>query len=101
MRLRLCQGIRPASKMSANEIARTICLCNGEVKWGSEGHSGSPVDVWIDPQCPDEGTAIGLYHTHPHGIAEPSEMDIIAMKKAGLPFLCIQDDNELNCYQVK
>ena len=97
--MRLCQ-IKQASEMRANEIARTICLRNGDVQWGNEGHSGSPTDVWINPSCP-AGKAIGIYHSHPGGVSEPSVQDISAMLKAQLPFLCIQGEDALACYKVK
>ena len=93
--------IKPASAISANEVARTICLCNDEVMWGHEGHSGTPTDVWINPGCPDGGKAIGTYHTHPQGTSEPSPQDVKEMLRAKLPFLCIHADDALSCYRVR
>jgi len=97
--MKLCQ-VKPASEMSANEVARTICLSNGEVKWGSAGHSGTPTDVWIYPGCPEGGKAIGTMHSHPGGTSEPSPQDISEMVRAGLPFLCIHGERELTCYKM-
>jgi len=97
--MKLCQ-IKPASEMNANEVARTICLRNGQISWGSKGHSGTPSDVWIKPGCP-EGKAIGIMHSHPKGTSEPSSQDISEMLRAKLPFLCIHGDDALSCYRVR
>ena len=93
--------IKPASEMSDNEVARTLCLRNGEVTWGKEGHSGSPSDVWINPGCPEGGKVIGTYHTHPQGISEPSSRDINEMLRAKLPFMCVHGEEALSCYRIK
>ena len=97
--MRLCQ-IKPASEMSANEVAKTICLRNGQIFWGKEGHSGTPSDVWINPSCPD-GKAIGVYHTHPEGTSKPSSQDISETLRAKLPWLCVHGEEALSCYKIK
>ena len=96
--MRLCQ--RRNARTSLVEMARTLCLRNGEVTWGREGHSGTPSDVWINPGCPDGGKVIGIYHSHPSGTTEPSSQDIRAMQMAGLEHMCISDDYGVVCHRV-
>jgi len=93
--------VKPASEMDANEVAKTICLQNGQISWGSQGHSGTPTDVWINPGCPARGKAIGTYHTHPQGTSEPSPQDVEEMVRAGLLFLCVHGDDALSCYRMR
>ena len=91
--------IKPASEMDANEIAKTICLRDGEVFWGTESR-GTPLSVRLRPSCPD-GKAIGIYHSHPSGTSEPSSQDISEMLRAKLPWLCIHGDDDLSCRRVE
>ena len=97
--MRLCQ--RHSAHEGLVEVARTLCLRNGEVMWGREGHSGTPSDVWINPSCPEGGKVIGLYHTHPGGTTELSTQDIRAMLQAGLEHMCISDDYRVVCHRVR
>ena len=97
--MRLCQ--RHSGHGGLVEVARTLCLRNGEVIWGREGHSGTPSDVWINPGCPEGGKVIGTWHSHPPGTTEPSPQDIRAMRQAGLQHMCISDDFEVACYRVR
>ena len=97
--MRLCQ--RHNEQESLVEQARTLCLRNGEVRWGREGHSGTPSDVWINPGCPEGGKVVGIWHSHPAGTCEPSPQDIRAMRQAGLEHLCISDDYETRCHRVR
>ena len=98
--MKLCQ--RYSAQNSLVEMARTLCLRNGEVMWGREGHSGTPSDVWINPGCPEGGKVIGIYHSHPGpgGTTEPSSQDIKAMQMAGLQHMCISDDLGVVCHRV-
>jgi len=97
--MKLCQ--RHNGEHGLVEMARTLCLRNGEVTWGREGHSGTPSDVWINPSCPDGEKVIGIYHSHPGGTTEPSSQDIRAMRQAGLQHMCISDDYGVVCHRVR
>ena len=90
--------LKPASDMDANEYAKTICMRNGEISWGSEA-SGDPLSVKLRPSCPD-GEAIGIIHSHPGGTSEPSQQDIDEMRRAGLSWMCVHGDDALKCYRV-
>jgi len=96
--MKLCQQ-KPASDMDANEIAKTICLRDGELFWGSEA-KGGPLSVHLRTNCPD-GKAIGTWHSHPLATSEPSEQDIAEMRRAKLPWLCISGEDALRCYPVE
>jgi len=99
MNMRFCQ-VKRASEINADEVARTICLRNGQIEFGSEGHSGTPIDIWINPSCPG-GKVVGIYHTHPRGLSEPSEQDILAIRQVGLSILCVHGEDALSCYKVR
>ena len=85
--------------MNANEIAKTICLRDGELFWGSEA-KGGPLSVHLCTNCPD-GKAIGSWHSHPMGTSEPSPQDISEMRRAKLPWLCISGEDALRCYPIE
>ena len=91
--------LNPASQISDVEIGKTICLRDGEVFWGSTAR-GEPLSVRLHTGCLD-GRAIGTYHTHPDGTAEPSPQDIAEMTRARLPWLCVHGEDSLRCYQVE
>ena len=96
--MRLCQ--RRNAQAGMVEEARTLCLRNGEVTWGREGHSGSPSEVRINPGCPEGGKVLGIWHLHPGGTTEPSSQDLKAMEQAGLEHMCISDDYGVVCHRV-
>ena len=91
--------IKSASEMDASEYAKTICLRDGEVFWGSEAR-GEPLSVKLRTSCPD-GKAIGVYHSHPGGTSEPSSQDVSEMLRSRLPFLCVHGEEALSCYRIK
>jgi len=91
--------IKPASEMDTNEIAKTICMRNGEIYWGSEA-KGNPLSVRLRTSCPD-GEAIGVWHSHPQNTSEPSSQDISEMLRAKLPWLCISGEEALRCYRIE
>ena len=84
--------------MDANEIAKTICLRDGKLFWGSEA-KGGPLSVRLRINCPD-GKAIATWHSHPLGTSEPSVQDIAEMRRAKLPWLCISGEENLKCHRV-
>ena len=96
--MKLCQ--RNSARKSLTEVARTLCLRNGEVTWGRDGHSGTSSDVWINPGCPEGGKVIGIYHSHPGRTTEPSSQDIKAIAQTGLEHMCISDDYGVVCHRV-
>jgi proteasome lid subunit RPN8/RPN11 len=91
--------LEPASDMDANEYAKTICMRNGKIFWGSEA-KGEPMSVRLRPSCPD-GEAIGIVHSHPSGTSEPSQQDISEMLRAKLPWLCVHGEDALRCYRIE
>ena len=97
--LKLCQRCNGQDGLA--EVAKTLCLRNGEITWGRAGHSGTPSDVWINPGCPEGGRVIGIYHSHPGGTTEPSPQDIRAMAQVGLQHMCISDDYGVVCHRVR
>ena len=91
--------IKPASEMDASEIAKTICMRDGDVFWGSESR-GEPLSVRLHTSCPD-GKVIGVYHTHPDRTAEYSPQDVNEILRSKLPFLCVHGEEALSCYRIE
>jgi len=98
-KVNLCQAKRLG--IDVNEHAKTICQLGRELLWGSEANGSSPYNVTLRTGCPEGGKPVGIFHTHPGGVAEPSAQDLAEMRRAGLEHLCISDDNVTKCYRVK
>jgi len=47
-------------------------------------HFDLDTDAWLEVQAHEE--VIGIYHSHPHGSAKPSEADLSACEASGLPW---------------
>lgn len=84
-----------------NEVGWSICrfsdgkLTNGPVA------EGTPFSVEIPVECPPGSELEGLFHTHPGGVAFPSDTDIRSAVRIGANTLCIDADGHLECYIVK
>ena len=89
-----------ARRLPRNEVGFALCrMPTGKLATGPVS-SGTPTRVDIAASCPPGGTLVGLFHTHPGGIAYPSAMDVRAAKKVRAPNLCILSDSQLGCYKV-
>lgn len=71
---------------------------DGSTVMGREAR-GTHDDVSVPYNCPVGSTPFGVWHTHPHGRAEPSPDDIAAGRKFGLKTLCVTQPQtgETNC----
>ena len=88
-------------KLPKNEFGFTLCRYqNGQLTRGPVA-TGDPMSVNIPVSCPPHSKLAGLYHTHPGGIAKPSDTDIRSAKKVGAEVLCISDDRQTVCHIVK
>lgn len=60
---------------------------------------GSHDNVQVPYSCPTGSKPFGVWHTHPHGIAEPSDDDLAAARQFGLKKLCVTvpQTGETNC----
>lgn len=84
-----------------NEIGASICgLPNGNLTFGPWAE-GTPTAVSIQVKCPSGSTFLGIYHTHPNGIAVPSEQDVQSGLRVNANHLCINADGDLRCYRKK
>lgn len=88
-----------------HETAFTICQKGGELCRGNSS-SGTITSVSVDVGCPTGWNPVGLYHTHPHGAAIPSDADVTEMKRLRLKNMCIgvpsgPNAGELRCYLVE
>ena len=87
-------------RLPANEFGFSLCqlpngdLTRGPVNWGT------PTSVEIKLQCPSGSKFVGLGHTHPGGVAEPSRQDIASGFSSGSQFLAIQSDTELRLWPI-
>ena len=87
-------------KLPANEMGFPGCqlpngnLINGPVSWGT------PTSVEIQLQCPMGSKFVGLGHTHPRGVAQPSDQDIRSGFQSGAQFLAIASDTEFRVWPI-
>jgi len=84
------------------ETAFTICARNGRLARGNAS-AGGKYAVTLDINCPEGHKPIGIWHSHPHGVPEPSSADISEMRKLGLRHLCISvpQTGQMRCHIVK
>ena len=83
-----------------NEVGFTICRAkSGKLTHGPMA-TGSPTGVNIPVSCPPGSRMEGLFHTHPKGVAYPSDIDIRSAVKVGAKALCVQSDTELACFRI-
>lgn len=91
--------------MPKNEWGFAMCRTPaGQLRAGPVAH-GTPNNVTIDVKCGPGESVAGLFHTHPGGVAEPSQLDLqsaLKLKNAGRGnVLCIDADGDLKCFRVK
>ena len=84
------------------EVGAAICACNktGEVTLGAMAIGPDQYTVSVPISCPSGHRAIGVWHTHPGGVAEPSQADRRQMRQLGLKHACITvpDTGETRCH---
>lgn len=80
----------------------TICRKGNKLIKGCESVGDSSRHVSMKICCLNGGVPVGTYHTHPHGIVEPSYQDIAEMKRLGLDLLCVEvpETKEAKCYRL-
>lgn len=83
-----------------NEIGASICgLAGGQIVFGPWAE-GTPTNVSIEMKCPPGTDFLGIYHTHPKGVAEPSARDIESGLAVNAQVLCIRAiPGDLRCYR--
>ena len=87
-------------KLPKNEFGFALCqlpngdLARGPVSWGT------PTSVDIQLQCPSGSKFLGLGHSHPGGVAYPSDQDIKSGFESNSQFLAIQSDSELRIFPL-
>ena len=84
------------------ETAFTICQRNKELVRGNAG-AGGKYAVTLDIGCPTGYKPVGIWHSHPNGVPEPSSADVSEMRKLGLRHLCISvpQTGQMKCHTVK
>lgn len=82
-----------------NEFGFALCrFSNGRLGSGPRV-TGTPMNVNIPLACPQGSTFEGLFHTHPGGIALPSQTDRASAHRVGAKVLCISDDKQTLCHK--
>jgi len=72
-----------------NEVGAMMCRRpDGSTVFGPRSQ-GTHDEVDVPYRCPTGSDPYGVWHTHPHGIAEPSPDDIQAARSFGLKRLCV------------
>ena len=86
-----------------NEVGFAVCrFPNGQLTTGPVS-TGTPTRVNIETRCPPGTKFEAIYHTHPGGIAYPSDIDVNALRRSGAEKMCIEvpERGELACYSLK
>ena len=84
-----------------NEIGASICgTPNGGIAFGPWAE-GTPTSVHVQVSCPPGMDFLGIYHTHPNGVAQPSAQDMKSGLAVNAKHLCINADGDLRCYRKK
>jgi len=64
--------------------------------------TGTPMSVSIPIVNPPPGTRLaGLFHSHPRGVAYPSNQDLQSAQQVQAPVLCIADDAQMRCFRMR
>lgn len=84
-----------------NEIGFSLCEADDGKLHAGPISEGTPTSVRIPISCPTNTRLVGLHHTHPGGIAQPSATDIKSARKVGVEVLCIDADGDLACFRVR
>ena len=83
-----------------NEIGAAVCrFPGGRLAFGPWAR-GTPTSVNVPLQCPPGATLSSIYHTHPGGVAYPSDQDVASARQAGVKSLCINADGDLKCFRA-
>ena len=91
--------VRTGRRLPRNEVGFALCRVRATGKLASGPvTSGTPNRVGITVACPPGSDFIGLAHTHPGGVAEPSALDKRTAKEHGAAVMCIASDTELACF---
>lgn len=89
------QGLPP------NEFGFSLCRdSSGKLVPGPVAHGG-PFSVDVPLTCPGTSHFEGLFHTHPGGAAFPSPTDIRNGQAVGAKFLCVQNDQHMQCFRLE
>lgn len=83
-----------------NEIGFAVCKTDDGRFVRGPVAEGTPLNVTIPLRCPPNSRIVGMVHTHPGGIPQPSEMDLAAAAKYNIANLCIAqpEDGVMNCF---
>jgi proteasome lid subunit RPN8/RPN11 len=72
-----------------NEVGAMLCRApDGSTVFGPQAE-GSHDNVQVPYQCPAGSEPYGVWHTHPHGVATPSDDDLEAAREFGLRRMCV------------
>lgn len=85
--------------MAARERGYAICK-NGGYSKGPTIH-GTETAVTIPISCGRGAKAIALFHTHPNGNPLPSPQDMRAVRRLGIPYICVKAGRKTRCYPAK
>lgn len=95
--------IRKGDKIAmgnVNEIGFSICRAPDDMLVSGPVAVGTPNRVNIPIACPPDAEFIGLFHTHPGGVAKPSQLDEQSAADHNAKVMCIEADGILRCFPV-
>ena len=89
-----------AGKIPPVEVGFTLCRRPSGVLTRGPAVSGTRTAVNIPLLCPPGSSLEGLFHTHPGGVAFPSQTDKSSARKFDAKVLCITNDTQTRCFRV-
>jgi proteasome lid subunit RPN8/RPN11 len=88
------------------EVGSSICRTKAGKLVPGKMASGSMTHVDVELTCPPNTQFEGVWHTHPMGLAQPSEQDYEQARKLGVKKLCVTSTghgvpDETRCYSIR
>lgn len=89
-----------------HEVSFPVCATPSGDLFAGEVKEGTPLRVMLSTNCFGKGTAVAAAHTHLEaigGMSMPSEQDVEAARRMGMPKTCIiqPESRRVLCFDVK
>ena len=88
------------------EVGSAMCRTQAGKVIPGKLTSGSLHSVDVELTCPPNTQLDGVWHTHPMGLAQPSEQDYEQARKFGVKKLCVtstapHQKDQTRCYRIQ
>ena len=88
------------------EVGSSICRTKAGGVVPGKMTSGSMTHGDVELNCPPNTSFDGVWHTHPMGMAQPSEQDYEQARRHGIKKLCITStspgvEDQTRCFRIR